>query len=135
MCFLRCQLSYLLRFLVGCKRRASPKLVYSKAIWNGKEIVMTKKKSIAMLTFSLTNSLSKNKQIKDNQDIIPNYVNGYSDCAVSGAQNVRGPRNSQLFFILYVTSPPPPTVVPCILMSSKSFIYQLMLNRVALKEY
>jgi len=27
------------------------------------------------------------------------------------------------------------TVVPCILMSSKSFIYQLMRNRVALKEY
>jgi len=130
MCFLRCKLSYLLLFLVGCKRRASPKLVYSKVIWNGKEIVMTKKKIIA-----LTNSLSKNKQIKNNRDIIPNYVNGYSDCAVSGAQNVRGPRNSQLFFILYVTSPPPPTVVPCILMSSKSFIYQLMLNRVALKEY
>ena len=27
------------------------------------------------------------------------------------------------------------TVVPCILMPSKSFIYQLMHNRVALKEY
>ena len=30
---------------------------------------------------------------------------------------------------------PSPTVVPCILMSSKSFIYQLMHNRAGLKEY
>jgi hypothetical protein len=36
---------------------------------------MTKKKVIAMLTFSATSSISKNKQIKIYKGLIPNYVN------------------------------------------------------------
>jgi hypothetical protein len=36
---------------------------------------MTKKNIIAVLTFALTSSLSKNKQIKKYKVLIPNYVN------------------------------------------------------------
>jgi hypothetical protein len=46
MCFLRCRLSYLLRWMVCRTWRASTKLEYNHAIWNATEILMTKKKML-----------------------------------------------------------------------------------------